>query len=419
MTQKISSILIGFVATALASVQAGMTPDGLAALAVKQNPELNFYIADIEAAKGTVRTARTVRNPELSTQAGYKNSRDNSGGPSGDGAAWSLSFTQTFEYPGRIALRKAIANHDVQLAELHLQQFRLTLAARVRTLAYGVSSAHEKSTAAREVAGRFQALTDVLAQRPAAGVTPQLEARIIRANMVTFRRQEREAALTEATMTAELNQLCGRSANAALTVKAGTVSFRPASLPNLLNAARSNAFEIRIRQVELAQQGVKVALSKNERYPAVAVGPYYLQENAADREQQVGLGISLPLPLWDRNTGNIATSKGREQQAQTALLVAKREVERRVTQSVAILETKRAEIENLKADEVAKFREAAELADRNYQLGAVSLTINVETQKQYLELVTAANDLQKDALQAAQELEILTSLRLYREEERP
>jgi cobalt-zinc-cadmium efflux system outer membrane protein len=419
MTQKISSILIGFVATALASVQAGMTPDALAALAVKQNPELNFYIADIEAAKGTVRTARTVRNPELSTQAGYKNSRDNSGGPSGDGAAWSLSFTQTFEYPGRIALRKAIANHDVHLAELHLQQFRLTLAARVRTLAYGVSSAHEKSTAAREVAGRFQALTDVLAQRPAAGVTPQLEARIIRANMVTFRRQEREAALTEATMTAELNQLCGRSANAARTVNAGTVSFRPASLPNLLNAARSNAFEIRIRQVELARQGVKVALSKNERYPAVAVGPYYLQENAADREQQVGLGISLPLPLWDRNTGNIATSKGREQQAQTALLVAKREVERRVTQSVAILETKRAEIENLKADELAKFREAAELADRNYQLGAVSLTIYVETQKQYLELVTAANDLQKDALQAAQALEILTSLRLYREEERP
>ena len=126
-----------------------------------------------------MRTAGTVRNPELSSEVGYKNSRDNSGGASGDGAILALSFSQTFEYPGRIALRKAIANHDLALAELHLQQFRLTLAARVRTLAYGISSAQQKSVAAREVASRFQALSDVLAQRPTAGVTPQLEARII------------------------------------------------------------------------------------------------------------------------------------------------------------------------------------------------------------------------------------------------
>ena len=44
------------------------------------------------------------------------------------------------EYPGRIALRKAIAQGDIQLAELHLGQFRLTLAARVRTLAYSISN---------------------------------------------------------------------------------------------------------------------------------------------------------------------------------------------------------------------------------------------------------------------------------------
>jgi cobalt-zinc-cadmium efflux system outer membrane protein len=96
--------------------------------------------------------------------------------------------------------------------------------------------------------------------------------------------------------------------------------------------------------------------------------------------------------------------------------MTQREVERRVAQNAAILTAKRAEIDNLKEDELAKFREAAETADRNYQLGAVSLTIYVETQKQYLELVGALAELQKDALQAAQELEILTGLKLYGEE---
>ena len=66
---------------------------------------------------------------------------------------------------------------------------------------------------------------------------------------------------------------------------------------------------------------------------------------------------------------------------------------------------------------VAKFREAAEVADRHYRLGAVALPVYVETQKQYLETISALQEMKKDALQAAQELESLTGLKLYREEE--
>jgi cobalt-zinc-cadmium efflux system outer membrane protein len=393
------------------------TPEALVKQALQQNPELNFFVAEIAAAKGAARTAVTLRNPELSTQFGYKNSRENSGGASGDGAILALSFSQTFEYPGRIALRKAIANHDLVLAELHLQQFRLTLAARVRTLAYSISNAQEKSVVAREIASRFQALSDVLTQRPTAGVNPQLEARIIDANALAFRRQESDAALAVATALAELNQLCRRTADAPLKVAGAKVRFGAASLPKLLSVARPNAFDIRIRQVELAQQGFKVALSKNEGYPTIAVGPFYSRENAIDREQRAGIGISLPLPLWDRNAGNIATSKARQQQAEASLAMAMREVERRVTQNAATLAAKRTEIENLQANALPKLREAAETADRNYRTGAVPLTTYVEIQKQYLEAISALNDAQKDALDAAQALEILTGQKLYREEQ--
>ena len=110
-----------FVASAIVLVCASVlaeTPEALVKQALQRNPELNFFVAEIAAAKGAVRTAGTVRNPELSSEVGYKNSRDNSGGASGDGAILALSFSQTFEYPGRIALRKAIANHDLALAEL-------------------------------------------------------------------------------------------------------------------------------------------------------------------------------------------------------------------------------------------------------------------------------------------------------------
>ena len=393
------------------------TPQKLVQQALRRNPELNFFVAEIAAAKGGVRTAGTIRNPELTTEAGYKDSRENSGGASGDGAMLALSVSQTVEYPGRIALRKAIANHDLVLAELHLEQFRLTLAARVRSLAYAMTSARERRKAVEEVASRTEALNNVLKQRPLAGVAPQLEAQIISANLITFQRQERESALAEKTIAAELNQLCGRSADAALSVNANPILFTAVSLPSLMNPSRSNAFDIRIRQAELARQGFKVALSKNERFPTIAVGPFYSLENAIDREQRVGLGISLPLPLWDRNVGNIESSKARQQQAQASLALAEREVERRVTQNAATLEAKRAEIETWKSGALAKLREATELADRNYRLGAVPLTIYIEIQKQYLEAISAFNDAQKEALEAAQTLEILTGQKLYREEQ--
>ena len=59
------------------------TPQALVKQALQRNPELNFFVAEIAAAKGAVRTAGTVRNPELSTELGYKNSRENSGGTQG------------------------------------------------------------------------------------------------------------------------------------------------------------------------------------------------------------------------------------------------------------------------------------------------------------------------------------------------
>jgi cobalt-zinc-cadmium efflux system outer membrane protein len=204
-----------------------------------------------------------------------------------------------------------------------------------------------------------------LEQREPAGVTPVLEARIIDANTLTLRRQDREAGGRRQNSGRGIESIAGYPVTAPLEIGSGHPGFVQASLQTLLNAARKNAFDIRIREAELAQQGFRVSLSKNERYPAIAVGPYFSRENAADKETQAGIGISVPLPLWDRNAGNIQTSEAREQQAQASLLTTEREVERRVAQSAAIYQAKRDEIDKWQPDTLAKFQKTAELADRN------------------------------------------------------
>jgi cobalt-zinc-cadmium efflux system outer membrane protein len=383
--------------------------DDLVSEALANNPELNFYRAEIAAARGGRKSAGAWQNPEVSAEIGQKSVKNSSGALLGEGAAWAVSVNQTFEYPGRLSLRKAIANRDIQLAELGFAQFKLALAARVRSLGYNIFIAQEKLAASREVADRFQALTEVLVQRDPAGVTPVLETRIIEASTITLQRQASEATIAAQTAALELNQLRGQPPSAVVNVTEAQLNFSASpSLETLLDTARTNAFELRIRQAELEQQGFKVSLAKNERFPAVTIGPFISQDKAADTERIIGLGISMPLPLWNRNTGNIETAKAREQQAQTSLLLTQRDVERRVTENALALQTKLAEMAKWQTDAPQKFREAAQLADRHYRLGAVPIATYVELQKQYLEAIDAILATKQDALLAAQNLESLT-----------
>jgi outer membrane protein, heavy metal efflux system len=389
-----------------------MTLEAVVADVLEHNPEANFYSAEIAAAKGGARTAATWANPELSTTYGDK--RATGGGPAGEGIAWSVSVRQTFEWPGRIPLRKAIANQQIRLAELGFAQFKVALAARTRAVAFGLFAAQQKAAAAQEVADRFHALREVLVQRDLAGITPELELRIIEATEITMLRKASEASLADQAALLELNQLRGQPWQQAMKVAPLDPAFTAAPEPDvLLAAARANNFEIRMRRVELEQQGFKVSLAHKDRYPSFTVGPYFSREDALDRERQVGIGISMPLPLWNRNEGNIETATARQQQAETAMYVTQRTVERQVVEKALAYQTKLTEMAKWRPESVAEFRKAAELADRHYRLGAVPIATYVELQKQYLEAVEALLDTRREALDAGQQLELLTGLDIH------
>lgn len=389
------------------------TVDALVAEVLASNPELKFYLTEIAAAKGGQRTAAALANPELSAELGNKRVRA-PGTPASDGAAWSVSVQQTFEYPGRIALRKAIANRQLELAELGLAQFRAALATRARTLAYAIHVAQQKLAIAREVADRFQSLQEVALQRDPAGVAPLLEARILEANALTLQRRATQASLESDAALVELNQLRGLPLRTAVRVAQFDAQLAPApDLEDALAAARAYAFELKMRQVELAQQGFKVELAKNERYGAFTVSPYYSEARAGDHERQVGVGVSMPLPLWNRNTGNIDTASARLQQAQTSLLVMQRQIERQVTASALAYEARLAEIRRWRPDATRDLRAAAESADEHYRLGAVPIATYVELQKQSLDAAEALLETHREAFEAGQQLELLTGLNLH------
>lgn len=399
-------------ATTNAPPNASHTLDALVAEALEKNLELKFYDAEIAAAKAGRKTAGLLANPQLSGDVGHNAQKF--GGLSAEGVAWSVSVVQPLEWPGRIGLRKAIANHDIELAQLGYERFKIALAGRVRTLAYGLFAAQEKSAAATEVAERFKALREVLVQRDPAGLTPLLETRVIEATELNAQRKASEAQLATQAALLELNQLRGVSPDTRLSVSQTQLAFRPPEDKSaLMTLARTNNFELKVRAVELAQQGFRVDLARNERYPTISVGPSYSEQKAGSEEQRIiGVGISLPLPLWNRNKGNIEAAAARQMQAEVSLNVTERELQRKVIEAALTYETKLREMARWRPDSVQHFKEAAEVADRHYRLGAVPISTYVELQKQYLDAVDGLLDTKKEALESAAQLELLTGLPL-------
>lgn len=372
------------------------------------NPELDFYRAEIAAARAGKKSAARWENPEISAELGSKKVWDRQGSSLGDGLAWSVALAQPFEWPGRLALRKAIANQQIEMAELGLQQFQAALAARARTLGHAVLAARQKADAAQEVAARYRALLEVVVQREAAGVTPLLEQRILESGTITLGRRATDAEREVQAALLELNQLRGQPAPTPIQLTGQlVVATNVPALSLLLDIATTNNFEVRMKRMELAQQGFQVRLARNERYPRVTVAPYYSQERASDEERIVGLGLSFPLPLWNRNQGNIEAATAREQQAEASLRVVIREVERAVADHALALETKLAEMAQWRPEAQPQLREAAELADRHYRLGAVPVTTYLEMQNQYLEALDALLTTRREALDHRQQLERL------------
>jgi cobalt-zinc-cadmium efflux system outer membrane protein len=412
MKIPVLGLLVSFSAAAMAAEKAGpVAIETLVSQALAENPEIRFYEAEIAAAKGARRKAGEWRNPEISGELGAK--RTVGDGLDAAGVVWAASVQQTFEWPGRASLRKAIANRQLKLAEQGLEQFRASLAAAVRRKSFALLAARKKQQAAAEVAARGEELISTLVQREPAGVTPLLETRAIEASVLALKRRETEAALEAKIAQLELNQLRGRLLEEPVTIadeKLATPALPPAS--ELLKRAATGNFELRQRETELEQQGFQVRLAKSEVWPAITAGPVVEQEYAGDQETRATLAVSLPLPLWNQNRGGIEIARAREMQASATLRVAQREIERRIREQAAAYELHRKEIARWNPKIAANLGEAAELADRHYRLGAVPLSTYLEVQSSYLDALDTIHATEADALSALAELESLTGTKL-------
>jgi cobalt-zinc-cadmium efflux system outer membrane protein len=144
------------------------------------------------------------------------------------------------------------------------------------------------------------------------------------------------------------------------------------------------------------------------------VVPYIQRQQNATRETQVGIGVSIPLPLWNRNQGAIDTARAREVQADVMLTAQMRQLERDVAAQASHYQIHVEELAKWPVDTLESFRAAAAEADEHFRLGALPLSTYTDLQQQYIDSVTAVLSSQLAAVEARLELEQLTGTKLDR-----
>lgn len=376
--------------------------------ALALNPEIRFYEDEITLIRERRSNAGRWDDPSFSVEIGRKSSREPGGAFAGDGVAWGVTLAQRFDFSGRNALRKAIAQRQVGRAEAGLAQFRRELSARAAELAHVLLAAQQRLEASEDAVARLRAVLGTLVQREPAGINIVFETRILEAGA---RKLSREASVQRARLAgtlADLNLLRGLPPETPLVL--ANDPMVPVDAPEdgvLLASAFRENHTLRQFELDLEEQGIGVELEGKNLFNDVTLSAYYSEEKAGGRDRFAGIGVSIPLPLWNRNSPAIAEAKTRRGQAESALFRLRRDVHKDVLAAAALYRASQGILRETSAEEVARFHEAAMLGERHYRLGAIPVSTYVSLLQAHLETVDVHVEARVDAVRAAAQLSIL------------
>ena len=235
----------------LANAQTPVTLNELVAEALKNNPEIRGLSADIAAARGEVLTARTWQNPEVSGAPGIKHVRSEGSEFHGD-----LEATQTFEFPGKRALRRAVAEKNVETRELALTAFRSQLAIQMRRSFYALLAAEQVVTLKEQRVTLTKTFVEAAKKKVEGGFAPEFEATKAEVETVAAEKALREAQAQVAVARHALNALLGRKATEPLALK-GALSAGvtlPGEQTLLAQAVERNP-SLKVQMAEVEQIG--------------------------------------------------------------------------------------------------------------------------------------------------------------------
>jgi cobalt-zinc-cadmium efflux system outer membrane protein len=366
-------------------VQDALTFRAAMDLAISTNLELAAVRRARAIRQAEVRAAGQWANPEFSAEI----TRDS---PHGD-----LVIGFPVDIGGVRSRRVAVAKEGLAMADVDEAAALKDLRRKVRLAFYGLLAADERLVLADsmlKVAGRIK---EVAQARFEEGAAPRLD--VMEADLIVVRvRTEMDLARSERRAAqADLNALLNRppGMTVALTGEASDIPALPTMDRATAEALASN-LELRALDREAAIENRQLSLLKAERIPTPTFSVGAALNAPGEFDVGAHAGVSLAIPLFSRNQGEIAGSLARTDTIKARREAIRRQVEAAVFAALERVTAQRARVEAYRATLVPTATTIQGLVEESYRLGRDSILTTLVAQRalrdvrtEYLEALLA------------------------------
>lgn len=316
----------------------------------------------------------------------------------------TIQINQPIELGGKRRARVALAEGSAGLARSELAARRQEIRAEVIAAFYGLQVARERQEVVQSLLDLARRSVDVAARRVAAGkISPidETRARLAAADAASaVNGAKGELAIARA----RLGGFIGQPGDA--------IALAPSSfeqLPDIRARAALLADDtapVRRARGQLAAQLAQADVERAARIPDVTVSVGSQRDDDVGRRQAV-VGLSVPLPLFNRNAGNLSAALLRADKARDELAAAQAMAASDLAGADARYETARAEASLMRQDVLPQAASAYELTLTGFEFGKFSILDVLDAQRTLFQSRTRYLDALLDAWRAWADIERL------------
>lgn len=343
------------------------------ALALEANLDLTVAQREIEAVEGQVIQGRVRPNPELAY------SLEDQRTPT---RTQSVQINLPIELGGKRAARIAAAERGRDVAVEELNMRRVEIRAAVVAAFFETLAAQERAALAQASVDLAKRATDAVAKRVAAGKVSPVEETKARVAEAGVRVELAQAQSEQRNARARLASLLGANPPR-FTLVSGNVEELPA-VPSLddIQQRLSASPTLRRMQLEVERRRSLVDVERSKRIPDVTFSLGVKRPNELQRDQLL-FGVSVPLPLFDRNQGNLLEALKREDKARDELQALNLRLSTEVLQARERLASVLGEIDVLQREVLPGAKSAYDAATVGFENGKFNFLEVLDAQRTY------------------------------------
>ena len=359
--------------------------DMIVNLALAKNPLVSSAEGVIEQQKGQQTAAGAYPNPTIASSGGHGNLRDIGRvtiGPVLDRQGvteYNVTVGQPVEWPALRAARQRVADLGLATANVGMLETRLNLASQVKVAFYDLLLAQHDADLARQNLDTVEGVARIVRARVKSGEAPQFESIKAEVEVLKARQQLARADNLVRINRVVVDTLTGGALGPSYLVH-GEFRILPRDLEieGLMTRMMEQHPTIQRLLKSVEQSDWKIEFERQARVPTLTVNGGYWRD--LGREAFQG-GLSVPVPLWYRRQGEIASSLGVKRREEAELLRTRNELGRAVYQHFQDVRTTAELIEVFEKGLLKQAQEALRLAQFSFQQGASSLLEVLDAQR--------------------------------------